>query len=226
MAASDLDPGNARQNPEAEDRSQHSRDHDERGPETNRWPADATKPVVNCPWSQRAKQRRLREIEQLVDNLPPSEVAVYEDEVDIHLNPKIGPDWMVPGQQKRVLTPGQNEKRYLAGVQHTRTGELIWLEGQKKNSFLFIRLLWELTQYYRDAKVIHVILENYAIHSTAQVEVSLASQEGRRIRLHFCRRIVPITTRSIPPGRTCMTTSHATTPVPTWQGSYGRSEPG
>ncbi len=143
------------------------------------------KPVVNCPWSQRAKQRRLREIEQLVDNLPPSEVAVYEDEVDIHLNPKIGPDWMVPGQQKRVLTPGQNEKRYLAGAQHTRTGELIWLEGQKKNSFLFIRLLWELTQYYRDAKVIHVILDNYAIHSTAQVEVSLGSQEGRRIRLHF-----------------------------------------
>jgi hypothetical protein len=31
-------------------------------------------------------------------NLPADEVALYEDEVDIHLNPKIGPDWMVAGQ--------------------------------------------------------------------------------------------------------------------------------
>jgi hypothetical protein len=37
-------------------------------------------------------------------------VAVYEDEVDIHLNPKIGPDWMTRGQQKEVMTPGKNEK--------------------------------------------------------------------------------------------------------------------
>ena len=34
----------------------------------------------------------------------------YEDEVDIHLNPKIGADWQLRGQQKRVVTPGQNEK--------------------------------------------------------------------------------------------------------------------
>ena len=51
-----------------------------------------------------------------MEDLPEDEVAVYEDEVDIHLNPKIGLDWMVTGQQKEVLTPGQNEKRYLAGA--------------------------------------------------------------------------------------------------------------
>lgn len=27
----------------------------------------------------------------------------YEDEVDIHLNPKIGADWQMKGQQKRVV---------------------------------------------------------------------------------------------------------------------------
>ncbi len=34
----------------------------------------------------------------------------YEDEVDIHLNPKIGAHWQVRGQQRRVVTPRQNEK--------------------------------------------------------------------------------------------------------------------
>ena len=39
-----------------------------------------------------------------------SEVVLYVDEVDIHLNPKIGPDCTKRGRQKMVLTPGCNEK--------------------------------------------------------------------------------------------------------------------
>ncbi len=143
------------------------------------------KPIVHCPWPEQAKNKRLRELRQLEETLPPDEVLLYEDEVDIHLNPKIGTDWMVPGQQKQVVTPGQNQKRYLAGAQDARTGELIWVEGEKKNSLLFILLLWELVQHYPQAKVIHVILDNYCIHSTQQVEVSLASEEGQRLQLHF-----------------------------------------
>jgi transposase len=143
------------------------------------------KPIVRCPWSQEAKNSRLRQIERLIANLPPDEVVVYEDEIDIHLNPKIGLDWMVRGQQKEVVTPGQNEKRYLAGAQDVRTGELTWVEGDRKNSFLFILLLWELVQHYPDAKRIHVILDNYSIHTTEQVQTSLSSDAGRRIRLHF-----------------------------------------
>ena len=143
------------------------------------------KPMVQCPWSKQAKQRRLREIQTLIEQLPDDEVAVYEDEVDIHLNPKIGPDWMVPGQQKQVLTPGKNVKRYLAGALDVRTNELVWVEAERKNSLLFILLLWELVQHYPDAKVIHVILDNYSIHSTKQVEISLDTKHGRRLRLHF-----------------------------------------
>ena len=143
------------------------------------------KPTVDCPWSKRAKNRRLRELRHLVDTLADDEVAVYEDEVDIHLNPKIGSDWMLPGQQKTVLTPGKNVKRYIAGAVDSRTGELIWVEGEKKNTLLFINLLWELAQHYTDAKVIHVILDNYSIHSTQQVALSLATAEGQRIQLHF-----------------------------------------
>ena len=76
--------------------------------------------------------------------LPKNEVAVYEDEVDIHLNPKIGYDWMGYGQQKEVLTPGQNRKRYLAGALNVRTRELTWVEEEKKDSWLFVQLLGKL----------------------------------------------------------------------------------
>lgn len=122
---------------------------------------------------------------ELIEQRPEDEVAVYEDEVDIPRNPKIGPDWMVPGQQKQVLTPGHNVKRYLAGALDARTGELLWVEGEKKNSLLFLRLLWERVQHDPQAKVIHVILDNDSIHSTQQVDIRLSTEQGQRLRLHF-----------------------------------------
>ena len=54
-------------------------------------------------------------------------MAVYEDEVDIHLDPKIGTDWMVFGPQMEVLTPGKNVKRYLANAIDSRTGEQVFV---------------------------------------------------------------------------------------------------
>lgn len=45
----------------------------------------------------------------------------YQEEVDINLNSKIGADWMRKGQQKRIATPGQNQKHYLAGALHSGT---------------------------------------------------------------------------------------------------------
>lgn len=143
------------------------------------------KPTVECPWPQAEKQRRLQQIEHLVAHLPANEVAVYEDEVDIHLNPKIGADWMLRGQQKQVLTPGKNEKRYLAGAQEVRTKDLITVEGRRKDTALFVLLLWELTPRYPKAKRIHVILDNYAIHTTKLVAESLQTPLGRKLRLHF-----------------------------------------
>jgi transposase len=142
------------------------------------------RPTVDCPWSPAAKTRRLNAIRRLVATLPPDEIAVYEDEVDIHLNPKIGLDWMVRGQQKEVRTPGQNVKRYLAGAWEVRTGKVIWLEGERKNSGLFIALLERLNQIHGTARVIHVIVDNYRIHTSKITQAAVQEFQGR-IRLHF-----------------------------------------
>ena len=102
------------------------------------------KPIVKCPWKEARRRRRLREIERLVRHLPGDEVVVYVDEVDIHLNPKVGPDWTRRGRQKEVLTPGCNKKRYLAGAWNPKTRRLIYVEGERKNSLLFLELLHKL----------------------------------------------------------------------------------
>jgi transposase len=142
------------------------------------------KPIVGCPWKKARKTRRLKALERLVRGLRKNEVVVYVDEVDIHLNPKIGVDYMHRGTQKTVLTPGKNEKRYLAGALNAKTGELIWVEAERKDSDLFILLLWKLVNEYRWAKRIHVILDNYRIHSSARAQLALASLRGQ-VELHF-----------------------------------------
>src|SRR3989304_749814 len=142
------------------------------------------RPIVGCPWSKRRKNQRIRFIRELLASLPKGHVAVYEDEVDIHLNPKTGLDWMVRGQQKEVLTPGQKVKRYLAGAMNAVTGELVWVEGMQKRSQLFIDLLGRLLRAYPHAKVIHVILDNFRIHHSRITPMAVAAWGGR-IVLHF-----------------------------------------
>ena len=142
------------------------------------------RPTVRCPWSSAAKTRRLNAIRKLLAALPRRHLAFYEDEVDIHLNPKIGLDWMVRGQQKEVVTPGQNVKRYLAGALDVRTGLLTWVEGERKNSALFIALLERLAAFHPKAEVIHVILDNYRIHDSKITQAALWKYRGR-VRLHF-----------------------------------------
>ncbi len=142
------------------------------------------RPTVRCPWSAGAKARRLGEIRRLLAALPRRHAAVYEDEVDIHLNPKIGWDWMVRGQQKEVVTPGNNVKRYLAGALDVRSGLVTFVEGERKASALFIALLGRLRAHYPRATAIHVILDNYRIHDSKITQAALGGLGGR-VRLHF-----------------------------------------
>ena len=67
----------------------------------------------------------------------------------IHLDPKIGPDWMLPGTQRLVITPDNNERRYLAGAYEPLRGRLVYVEGERKASWLFLNLLRALLESYR-----------------------------------------------------------------------------
>lgn len=72
------------------------------------------------------------------------------------------------GQQKRVVTPRQNEKYYLAGALHSGTGKVSYVGGSSKSSFLFISLLKHQEMTYRRAKTITLIVDNYIIHKSRE----------------------------------------------------------
>jgi transposase len=143
------------------------------------------RPRVRCPWSQARKTRRLNQIKNLIATVPRNERVFYEDEVDIHLNPKIGLDWRGYNQQKETETPGKNVKRYLAGALDVRSGEILWVQGQRKTSCLFLDLLDKLREQYPRASCLHLILDNYRIHSSVMVKAALGGYLKGKVKLHF-----------------------------------------
>jgi putative transposase len=135
--------------------------------------------------------KKIRRLSRLLERLPDDETVVFEDEVDIHLNPKIGSCWMPRGEQTKVVTPGTNEKRHLAGSLHWRTGALLISEpGRRRNAELFVAHLddrrWRLRCYRR----IHVICDNARFHDCRAVRNYLM-RWGDRIVLHFLPTYAP-----------------------------------
>ncbi|MEQ9880305.1 IS630 family transposase [Pectobacterium aroidearum] len=122
-------------------------------------------------------------IEQALTQESTANPVFYQDEVDIDLNPKIGADWMPKGQQKRIATPGQNQKHYMAGALHSGTGRVSYVSGNSKSSDLLIKLLEALRRTYLRAKTITLVVDNYIIHKSHKVESWLS--ENSKFRLLF-----------------------------------------
>jgi len=58
------------------------------------------------------------------------------------------------------------------------------VEGDRKRSALFIELLKKLDRHYVDKKVIHIILDNYIIHSS-KITQRVVEKFNGDIVLHF-----------------------------------------
>ena len=139
------------------------------------------------------RDAKLRKIRRLIFSLPADETVVFQDEVDINLNPKIGACWMVRGEQAEVVTPGNNEKRYLAGSLHWRTGQLLLsAPSRRRNADLFVAHLDDLRRRLRGYRVVHVVCDNARFHDCGKVQAFLARYEGR-IVLHFLPKYAPET---------------------------------
>jgi transposase len=139
------------------------------------------------------RQAKLDALRGLLAGLPEDETAVFQDEVDIHTNPKIGSMWMVRGRQATVATPGDNEKRYLSGSIHWRTGQVFVTAGapkQGRDTALFLKHLDELRSRLRRYRKIHVLCDNAKCHTSEAVAVYLWEHRDR-IELHLLPKYSP-----------------------------------
>lgn len=136
---------------------------------------------------------KVQQIRDLLASLPDDETALFQDEVDVNLNPKIGSAWMPRGQQAEVQTPGNNEKRHVSGSLHWRTGRLFVSAPTKhRNSQQFLAHLDDLRHNLRGYSRLHLICDNAIFHRSRAVQKYLAKW-GHRIRIHFLPKYAPET---------------------------------
>jgi putative transposase len=139
---------------------------------------------------------RLARIRFVYEQLRLEEALVFADELDIQLLPKVGYAWMPKGTQVEVMTPGTNDKHYLAGALNLATGTLHHCVGPRKTNALFRDLLQTLEAAYPAMQYqrIYVVVDNYKIHKAKAVTEWLAHHP--RVRLLFlptyCPRANPI----------------------------------
>lgn len=139
---------------------------------------------------------KLARIRSLCETLPRNAALFFADELDIHLLPKLGCEWMLRGTQVEVMTPGTNRKSYLAGALNFTTGRLLSVIGERKNRWLFIELLRAIE---RDCPVtkftkLYVVVDNYGIHKAKAVVSWLAGHPRFEVIWlpSYCPRANPI----------------------------------
>jgi len=139
---------------------------------------------------------KLARIRLVFERLPAQAALFFADELDIPLLSKVGYQWMPKGKQVEVLTPGTNEKRYLAGALDLRTGTILHRVWWRKTHGLFLDLLQTLDHAYPPRRFTHlyIVVDNYKLHKAQAVERWLVAHP--RVELLFlptyCPKASPI----------------------------------
>ena len=139
---------------------------------------------------------KLARIRLAVEQLRTGAALFFADELDINLLPKVGYQWMPKGEQVEVLTPGTNEKRYLAGALDIATGTITHCVWYRKQTGLFLELLDTLDRTHPAPLFtqLTVVVDNAQLHKAKKVQHWLAAHP--RVELlylpTYCPRANPI----------------------------------
>jgi len=119
---------------------------------------------------------KLARIRHTLQTLGNRVVVLFADELDIHLLPKVGSQWLPKGETVKLVPPGQNQKHYLAGALEPTTGRIVHCVSPRKTNALFRTLLDHRAWLYPQAKFakVSVGVDNYGIHKAQAVERWLA----------------------------------------------------
>src|SRR5215510_12576363 len=139
---------------------------------------------------------KLARIRLAFEQLRAGVALFFADELDINLLPKVGYQWMPKGDQVEVMTPGTNEKRYLAGALDITTGLITHCVWYRKQTGLFLELLDTLDRTHPAPLFtqLTVVVDNAQLHKAKKVQQWLAAHPRFELLYlpTYCPRANPI----------------------------------
>ena len=142
---------------------------------------------------------KLARIRHMRETLGKRAVVLFADELALPLLPKVGYQWLPRGTMVKLVTPGQNQKHYLAGALELRSGRIVYCMSPRKTNVLFRTLLDRLEWLYPQARFtkVYVVVDNYGIHQAKAVERWLAAHPRFEVLFlpTYCPQANPIEER-------------------------------
>jgi transposase len=99
----------------------------------------------------------------------------YQDKIDLNLLPGIMRCWTLEGEQRKVPTPGQNQKQYGFGAVNYVSGQTIHRIEERKNSVGFCAFVEQFMQTVTQAPDYHgqkiiLVVDNFIIHRSRKTQ--------------------------------------------------------
>ena len=101
------------------------------------------------------------------------------DETTLSLHPPLAKCWMQRGEQKRIPTPGQQERCHVFGAWDWHHDEVVWTVSTAKNSEAFMAFIEQLMleQFPNDRIVL--VMDNASFHHSGRSRAMLSLFDDR-----------------------------------------------
>lgn len=149
------------------------------------------RPVLTVQSRDPAYASKADELEQLKERAKRGEITLlFEDELDLNLLPGVLRCWTRVGEQRKIPTPGINQKRYGFGAVNFLTGEVVSHLAERKNSTNFCTLVEAIVSRFCPGAIwtgpkVVLVLDNYIIHQSKLTQETLTKYMDRLEVFHL-----------------------------------------
>jgi transposase len=134
------------------------------------------RPVLSIASPDPEYQQKVKKLEKYQKQAKTGEILLYyQDEIDLNLLPGIMRCWTLQGIQRKVLTPGVNQKQYGFGAVNYVSGQIVHRIEERKNSVGFCAFIEQFMQTVTQAPAYHgqkivLVVDNFVIHRSQKTQ--------------------------------------------------------
>lgn len=134
------------------------------------------RPVLSIASPDPEYRQKVKSLKKYQKQAKNGEILLYyQDEIDLNLLPGIMRCWTLEGVQRKVPTPGQNQKQYGFGAVNYVSGQTVHCIEERKNSVGFCAFIEQFMQTVTQAPDYHgqkivVVVDNFIIHRSRKTQ--------------------------------------------------------
>jgi len=134
------------------------------------------RPVLSIASPDPAYKQKAKKLKRYQKQAKNGEILLYyQDEIDLNLLPGIMRCWTLQGVQRKVPTPGANQKQYGFGAVNYVSGQTLHRIEERKNSAGFCAFIEQFMQTvtrapdYQGEKIV-LVVDNFIIHHSRKTQ--------------------------------------------------------